>query len=192
MQDLKGSRIKTGRASDLQKHELVKYFEDNPDAIRVATNMIGDSKVKQRVWIELTHRLNGIDGVLKTSSKWAKYWNDIVNYTRNRAKRALSNQITASNDRPPTDIERRMLTIVGQKYLADHWTKYWTEISSGKYEIKKEHQFEADEEESEWVDLSNDGIDEVSFLFCLWYDVRFFFGTIYLEPHPYFTVTWPK
>lgn len=157
--DFRTSRIKTGRASDLQKQQLVKYFEENPDAIRVANNMTGDSKIKQRVWIDLTHKLNSINGTMKTSSKWAKYWCDIVNYTRNRAKRAISHQITAANDRPPTDIEKRMLIIVGQKNLLDEWVTYWSQLSTTSYKIK----FESDgdeEEESQWIDLSNDDLDE--------------------------------
>lgn len=163
MNDFKVSRIKTGRASDLQKQKLIKYFEDNPDSTRVA-NMTGDSKVKQRVWIDLTHKLNSINGTMKTASKWSKYWCDIVNYTRNRAKRAISHQIQASNDRPPTDIEKRMLTVVGQKYLVDQWIKYWSELSTTNFKIKFESEYEEGEEEgeeeSEWIDLSNDGLDE--------------------------------
>lgn len=61
-----------------------------------------------------------LDGTLKTSSKWAKYWNDIVIYTKTRAVNGCKE---FKNERPANSIDKRILKIIGQDHLLKSWNK---------------------------------------------------------------------
>lgn len=61
-----------------------------------------------------------LDGTLKTSSKWSKYWNDIVIYTKTRA---VNGYKEFKNERPANSIDKRILKIIGQDHLLKSWNK---------------------------------------------------------------------
>lgn len=61
-----------------------------------------------------------LEGTLKTSSKWAKYWNDIVIYTKTRA---VNGYKEFKNERPANSIDKRILKIIGQDHLLKSWNK---------------------------------------------------------------------
>lgn len=115
------NRLRSPKASERQKEVIVEYFEENPQALRILNGT--DNRAKQRVWIELTHKLNSLDGALKTTSKWGKYWNDIIIYTKTRAKTFISGECRC--DRPPTETEQRILTLIGQLSLLKMWQQVW-------------------------------------------------------------------
>lgn len=101
---------------------MIKYFEENPDALQITNNIYGDSKAKQRIWIELTHKLNATEGPLKPSFKWNKCWSDIVIYTENRARKIMAGEDTAGKcHRGPNDLERRMLILLGKEDILKYW-----------------------------------------------------------------------
>lgn len=106
------------RASDNQKHELIKYFEDRPGAILVCENSARDPRAKQRIWIELAHKLNGVDGALKPSARWAKYWHDMVLNAKMKAKRAISGE---SFPNQPNKFDERLLRVVKEFDLLQKW-----------------------------------------------------------------------
>lgn len=113
---------RSGRASHIQKHELMKYFEDRPGAFLVSGNSAGDARAKQRVWIELAHKLNGVEGALKPSARWAKYWNDLVLYTKMRAHQAVNGGKDYVNSHShPSEFDQRLLRIVGKHDLLQAW-----------------------------------------------------------------------
>ncbi|CAD7077288.1 unnamed protein product [Hermetia illucens] len=118
---MKKNRLRSPKASERQKEVIVEYFEENPQALRILNGT--DNRAKQRVWIELTHKLNSLDGALKTTSKWGKYWNDIIIYTKTRAKTFISGECRC--DRPPTETEQRILTLIGQLSLLKMWQQVW-------------------------------------------------------------------
>lgn len=61
-----------------------------------------------------------LEGTLKTSAKWAKYWNDIVIYTKTRAVNGCKE---FKNERPANSIDKRILKIIGQDHLLKSWNK---------------------------------------------------------------------
>lgn len=61
-----------------------------------------------------------LEGTLKTSAKWAKYWNDIVIYTKTRAR---NGDKEFKHERPPNSIDKRILIIIGQDHLLKSWNK---------------------------------------------------------------------
>lgn len=61
-----------------------------------------------------------LEGTLKTAAKWAKYWNDIVIYTKTRAR---NGDKEFKNERPPNSIDKRILIIIGQDHLLKSWNK---------------------------------------------------------------------
>lgn len=141
---------------------MVKYFEENPKAIDLLIHAPSDTREKHRIWMDLTQRLNEIDGVVKPSLKWMKYWNDIVAYTKSRAKKVVCGQLSGF-ERPPTDLEKRMLRVVQQHNLVEEWTKvafdpHQSEVKN-ETKIKEEIQHDTkvtdddDEQESmvEWA-----------------------------------------
>lgn len=86
-------------------------------------NSAGDTRAKQRVWIELAHKLNGVEGALKPTSRWAKYWNDLVLYTKTRAHQAVNGGMDyiKSGRSHPSEFDQRLLRIVGQHDLLQAW-----------------------------------------------------------------------
>lgn len=60
-----------------------------------------------------------MEGALKTSLKWAKYWHDIIIYTKTRAKNAVYKNNGV--ERPPTEIEKRILLVMGETKLLRNW-----------------------------------------------------------------------
>lgn len=120
---------RTARASEQQKLELIKYFEDNPLALEAcgssATTILSEmGRQKNRTWIELAHKLNAIDGTLKPSMKWAKYWNDLIVYTKTLAQNSAGNDddgVQKARPRPPTTTEERLLQLIGCQQLLNEW-----------------------------------------------------------------------
>lgn len=117
----KSTKKRSGRASAIQKHELMKYFEDRPGAFLVSGNSASDTRAKQRVWIELAHKLNGVEGALKPSARWAKYWNDLVLYTKTRAHQAVNGTKDYVKISRPNEFDQRLLRIVGKDDLLQAW-----------------------------------------------------------------------
>lgn len=79
---------------------------------------------KNRTWIELAHKLNAIDGTLKPSMKWAKYWNDLIVYTKTLAQNSAGNDddgVQKARPRPPTTTEERLLQLIGCQQLLNEW-----------------------------------------------------------------------
>lgn len=101
----------------------MKYFEDRPGAFLVSGNSVGDTRAKRRIWIELAHKLNGVEGELKTTARWAKYWNDLVLYTKMRADQAVNGgKDYVKNSRcHPSEFDQRLLRIVGKHDLLQEW-----------------------------------------------------------------------
>lgn len=73
-----------------------------------------------------------LEGTLKTSSKWAKYWNDIVIYTKTRA---VNGYKEFKNERPANSIDKRILKIIGQDHLLKSWNKRVSLVDNSKPEI---------------------------------------------------------
>lgn len=88
--------------------------------MRTISGCFGDPRAKTKIWIEIAHRLNMLEGTLKTSSKWAKYWNDIVIYTKTRAVNGCKE---FKHERPASSIDKRILKIIGQDHLLKSWNK---------------------------------------------------------------------
>lgn len=99
----------------------MKYFEDRPGAFLVSGNSAGDTRAKQRVWIELAHKLNGVEGALKPTARWAKYWNDLVLYTKTRAHQAVNEGKDYVRSSRPSEFDQRLLRIVGKDDLLQAW-----------------------------------------------------------------------
>lgn len=101
----------------------MKYFEDRPGAFLVSGHSAHDTRAKQRVWIELAHKLNGVEGALKPSARWAKYWNDLVLYTKTRAHQAVNGgkDYVKSSRSHPSEFDQRLLRIVGKHDLLQLW-----------------------------------------------------------------------
>lgn len=100
--------------------------------------------MKNKIWTSITHRLNDVDGgVLKSSLKWAKSWADMKVYAKSRAKMAISGQ-APQNARRPTDLDRRILTVIGQEDLLIGWENALTEYSNSNSarQLPLEHDYE--------------------------------------------------
>lgn len=98
--------------------ELLRYFQENENSLRIINGSTGDAKAKQRIWIELAHRLNTMTGTMKSTAKWAKYWNDIVFYTKNRAQQTL---LGTKPIKHPNEFDKKMLTLIGHDDLLKQW-----------------------------------------------------------------------
>lgn len=123
--DRSGTAARNARASEEQKLELIKYFEANPDALAACSSSAAASseygRQKQRTWIELAHKLNAIEGTLKPSMKWARYWSDLTVNTKILARNFSCSSKDAPRPRAPTHIEERMLRVIGQGKLLGEW-----------------------------------------------------------------------
>lgn len=140
---------------------MIKYFEENPEALQITNNMYGEPKAKQRIWIELTHKLNDTEGPLKPSFKWTKCWNDMIIYTENRVQKFMTGEDTGKLHRGPNDVERRMLILLGKEDIL----KYWEE--SATLFVKPDSYIEDDDEERYDDELSTWTVDIKVCLFIL-------------------------
>lgn len=140
---------------------MLKYFEDHPDAIRYVNNVIDSPKAKQRIWIELTHKLNASEGPIRPTYKWAKCWSDLVAYSINRAKRIISGQTTVVTNRLSAGWDSRILRVVGQHHLLDYWDKAVETMNANTATTEREQKLENEshnmeriigDEDFEWAD----------------------------------------
>jgi len=115
----KGKHIR--KTSDKQKKELIRYFEANPNYVHIVAGTMGDNAMKNKIWASVAKRLNDIKGgVVKSPAKWNKSWADMKVYTKARAKAAIAGTAPV-NSRRPTDLDRRILTVIGQDELLTNW-----------------------------------------------------------------------
>lgn len=69
---------------------------------------------------------------MKSTSKWAKYWNDIISYTKNRAYQSLQTKCS----KVPTEFDKKMLILIGQADLLKRWQ---SEAKRNTFKIEEEH-----------------------------------------------------
>lgn len=122
---------------------MLNYFEANPKYLRIVSGSSGDSKAKQRIWIELAHRLNSMEGTLKSTAKWSKYWNDIIIYTKNRAHHSM---MGTKIEKYPTEFDKKILHIIGQNDLLKNWIKSFKQNKHVKLEENISEMSEFDED----------------------------------------------
>lgn len=90
---------------------------------------MGDNAMKSKIWTSVAKRLNEVQGgVVKSSAKWSKSWADMKVYTKARAKAGI-NKTAPINSRRPTELDRRILMVIGQEELLSNWEESVNEDS---------------------------------------------------------------
>lgn len=136
--------------------ELTDFFKNI--LVKIVAGNAGDNAMKNKIWGSITRRLNEVEGgVLKSSLKWAKSWADMKVYAKSRAKMAINGTAPLTAKRP-TEIDKRILTVIGQEELLLGWENAIADESnsSTSRQLPPEHDYELTgfQEVDESVDIN--------------------------------------
>ncbi|XP_036344008.1 uncharacterized protein LOC118753238 [Rhagoletis pomonella] len=103
---------------------MVDFLAETPGLAGSRFQKLHGKSVCDKKWSELASMLNSLGGSVKNVDQWCTVWRDLKSRTSikvrdRKRKQAMTGNIPIN---PPTELERRIIALVGSDYVQGHET----------------------------------------------------------------------
>ncbi|XP_017492739.1 PREDICTED: uncharacterized protein LOC108380849 [Rhagoletis zephyria] len=117
---------KRSRTTAEQLSRMVDFLTETPGLAGSRFQKLHGKSDCDKKWSELASMLNSLGGSVKNVDQWRTVWRDLKSRTsikvRDRKRKQAMTGNNPINEEPPTELERRVIALVGSDYVQGHET----------------------------------------------------------------------
>ncbi|XP_017476568.1 PREDICTED: uncharacterized protein LOC108366628 [Rhagoletis zephyria] len=117
---------KRSRTTAEQLSRMVDFLAEKPGLAGSRFQKLHGKSDCDKKWSELASMLNSLGGLVKNVDQWCTVWSDLKSRTsikvRDRKRKQAMTGNNPINEDPPTELERRVIALVGSDYVQGNET----------------------------------------------------------------------
>ncbi|XP_017485482.1 PREDICTED: uncharacterized protein LOC108374036 isoform X3 [Rhagoletis zephyria] len=117
---------KRSRTTAEQLSRMVDFLTETPGLAGSRFQKLHGKSDCDKKWTDLASMLNSLGGSVKNIDQWRTVWRDLKSRAsikvRDRKRKQAMTGNNPINEEPPTELERRVIALVGSDYVQGHET----------------------------------------------------------------------